>query len=274
MKNYFDDIKFRIVTRHFLIFSGGRFARAESNSLEFIRSGRLILECADGSRRDLTSPAFFWIRRGTMFRYVTDPDSGNRNPPEHIYLDFNGKRSDLMMEYLDELFPRGVFTPENPEKVSEIFFDLLRLYRGGAEIYHPEMAALTENLMAAAYMSAGEKKKIRDDYGIDHIAEMLRSDPFKDYDFAAMAQHAGLSIDHFRRLFRARHKFTPRNYLHQQQMIRAAELLRNTEMRIKEIVFSCRFVSDIDFSRKFKKYSGLSPRAYREQFRDTDQTNP
>ena len=48
---------------------------------------------------------------------------------------------------------------------------------------------------------------------------------------------------------------------------RAAELLRTTGMRIKEIVFSCRFTSDVEFSRGFKKFSGLSPRAYREQCR-------
>ena len=60
---------------------------------------------------------------------------------------------------------------------------------------------------------------------------------------------------------------TPKEYLLRQRMLRAVELLENTNMRIKEIVFSCHFSSDVDFSRSFKKYCGLSPRAYREQFR-------
>ena len=48
-------------------------------------------------------------------------------------------------------------------------------------------------------------------------------------------------------------------------MIRAAELLAKTDMRIKEIVFTCHFKSLMDFSRSFRKYSGLSPRAYRRK---------
>ena len=74
-----------------------------------------------------------------------------------------------------------------------------------------------------------------------------------------------LSMDHFRRLFRERHQLPPHEYLSHQRMIRAAELLAKTDMRIKEIVFTCHFKSLMDFSRSFRKYSGLSPRAYRRK---------
>ena len=47
--------------------------------------------------------------------------------------------------------------------------------------------------------------------------------------------------------------------------IMAAELLVMTDMRIKEIVYNCKFDSMMDFSRTFKRYSGMSPRDYRRK---------
>ncbi len=51
--------------------------------------------------------------------------------------------------------------------------------------------------------------------------------------------------------------------LRNQRMLRAADLLRTTNMRIKEIMYACKFDTLMEFSRSFKSYSGMSPRAYR-----------
>lgn len=266
MENYFDDITFRIVAHRFKIDGSESFSVPESNSLEFIRSGELRLEYADGPRVPLKAPAFFWIPRGRKFRFALPPEAPPEQASEHIYADILGPRSERMMAALDALFPKKFFTPRDPERVSALFFELLRLYRSSPERNHPEMAALAEMLMALACSNSGVNE-IPDPYGLDRIAEDLRSDPFADFDFGSLARKAGLSPDHFRRLFRKRHRLTPHAYLNHQRMFRAAELLRTTGMRIKEIVFSCRFTSDVEFSRGFKKFSGLSPRAYREQCR-------
>ena len=97
------------------------------------------------------------------------------------------------------------------------------------------------------------------------LAEQFRSDPFQKYNFNEIAENLKISPDHFRRIFRQKHKLTPHAYLHHQRMLRAVELLKMKEMRIKDIVFSCNFNSFVDFSRTFKKYTGLSPRQYREK---------
>jgi len=36
-------------------------------------------------------------------------------------------------------------------------------------------------------------------------------------------------------------------------------------MRIKEIVYNCKFANMMDFSRSFKRYSGMPPRDYRRK---------
>lgn len=270
MFDYFDDIEFRVVTHRFQIYGYERFSVAESNSLEFIRSGDLRLEHPDGSFLDLKAPAFFWLPEGSVFRYIPMSPRASERGIEHIYADICGPRSDRMMRYLDSLFPERVFNPEEPEKFSDTFFELLHLYRDDKEKNHPGMVLLAEKLIVLAGSST-MPLKIHDPYGLDSIAAKMRTDPFNEFDCRKLAQQAGLSQDHFRKLFRERHALPPKSYLNHQRMLRAAELLRTTEMRIKEIVLSCRFASTMDFSRNFKKYSGLSPRAYREKFRNTQQ---
>ena len=183
-------------------------------------------------------------------------------------MDIRGERSFRMVKALDELFPEGMFHPQDPEEVSRVFFHLLQLYRSDPEKNLPEMGALTERLMYLAYASAEKiPAESEDPYHLDKIAEQLRSNPFDEYDFHRIARNQGISDDHFRRIFRAKHQLTPHAYLHHQRMLRAAELLKENDMRIKEIVYSCNFRSLIDFSRAFRKFNGMSPRQYRENAR-------
>ncbi len=267
MPGYFNDLKFILVAHRFFIYSSANFFITENNSLEFIRSGHIILKRQNGLEIELSAPAFFWMKENSSCRFIVPNEKYHDKYIEHIYLDFNGERSRRMLSSLDELYPAGVFRPRNPEEVSDTFFRILKLYRGNPVSNHAGMGMLTEKLMFLAYDSFPHRQEnSKDSYGLEQIAEKLRSEPFEDYDFHAIATELDISIDHFRRIFREKHKITPAAYLHHQRMFRAAELLKTTNMRIKEIVISCKFKSDIDFSRSFKKFSGLSPRIYREQY--------
>lgn len=267
---YFKDIKIETVVHHFFLpVEEKEFFTAENNSMEFIRSGHLQLHRArDGAVIELKAPAFFWMQKDQGYFFTP----GRENPPgryiEHIYLDFRGERSYRMIASLDKLYPGGMFVPRLPEEVNSTFSQILRLYRIDPATHLPQIGMLLEKLMFTAYDSAESPLPgKRDAYDLDKIAEVLRSDPFKEYDFHKMAKELGLSMDHFRRLFREKHEMTPLEYLHYQRMFRAAELLEKTDQQIKEIVYSCNFKSDMDFSRNFKKYSGLSPRNYRKKYR-------
>lgn len=269
---YFNDLKIETaVHQYFLLAEKKDFFTAESNSLEFIRSGHILLyRKRDNRIADLYAGALFWMREGDSYLFAPAP--GNQSPSgkytEHLYLDFTGPRSERMVDSLETLYPQGVFHPSCPEEISNIFFRILQLYRIDPEARLPEITLKLEELMFTVCHSpsiSGRGKK--DAYGLDQIAETLRSEPFREYDFHKTAKDLSLSMDHFRRLFRARHKLTPQEYLNYQRMLRAAELLEKTDLRIKEIVYSCHFKSDMDFSRNFKKYSGLSPRNYRKKYR-------
>ena len=270
LKMYYDDLQFRVVVHHFFASDMLNPFYAGTNSIEFIRFGQMKLIDSDtGKTATLIGPAIYWLHKGRKYQYCGTGDQNSNKFIEHIYCDFNGDRSDRIIAALDKLFPNGFFVPESPDKISETFFDLLKLYRSDRHENLPQMGFIIEKLVNAAYLAAKNNIPAYDDpYELEKIAEKLRSEPFADYDFHRIANTKGLSIDHFRRLFRAKHDLTPKEYLHRQRMIRAAELLEFDNVRIKEIVYSCRFKSFIDFSRSFKKFSGLSPRQYRQMTRE------
>ncbi len=104
-----------------------------------------------------------------------------------------------------------------------------------------------------------------DQYQIRKMGDEIRKDPFREFDFHQAAAQSGITLYHFRRLFRQMHGAAPAEFVRNQQMIRAVELLVMMDMRIKEIVYNCKFANLMDFSRAFKRYSGMSPRDYRKK---------
>lgn len=78
-----------------------------------------------------------------------------------------------------------------------------------------------------------------------------------------LSREAALSPYHFIRLFRRTYRQTPHQYLVQQRIARAKELLRTTDLPITEICIAVGFESLGSFSTLFRKVAGISPSAYR-----------
>ncbi len=76
----------------------------------------------------------------------------------------------------------------------------------------------------------------------------------------AVAEYTGISERYLRRLFSQYLNLSPLDYLNQIRINKAVELLRNTEMSVKEVCYLCGFQSPQYFSRVFKHQMGISPR--------------
>jgi AraC-like DNA-binding protein len=80
---------------------------------------------------------------------------------------------------------------------------------------------------------------------------------------AQLSREVALSPYYLIRLFRRVYRQTPHQYLVQQRIARAKELLRNTDLPITEICVAVGFESLGSFSALFRKAAGISPSAYR-----------
>lgn len=85
----------------------------------------------------------------------------------------------------------------------------------------------------------------------------------RDIKLADLAQLLGMSQYHFSRLFKQSLSISPYQYLLQQRVERAKQLLKQTDRLIIDIAFDCGFNSHSHLSNQFRQLTGMTPKAYR-----------
>jgi len=82
---------------------------------------------------------------------------------------------------------------------------------------------------------------------------------------AALAEMVGLSPPHFCRIFKKSTDLSPHRYILLQRINQAKELLKHTELSLSDIALRCGFYDQSHFSLQFRNFTGMTPRAYRQE---------
>ena len=90
---------------------------------------------------------------------------------------------------------------------------------------------------------------------INYIREHYKD----DISIGDVAEEACIGERYLRKIFSQHLNLSPVDYLNQIRINKAIELLRITELSVKEVCFECGFRSPQYFSRIFKQLVGVSP---------------
>jgi AraC family transcriptional activator FtrA len=96
-------------------------------------------------------------------------------------------------------------------------------------------------------------------YALEHLDEDLSLD--------RMAARAHMSSRHFSRRFREFTGTTPLRWLHHQRLVRACELLEQTDLPIARVATMTGFRSAVSFRERFSREFLTTPSSYRRGFR-------
>jgi transcriptional regulator GlxA family with amidase domain len=88
---------------------------------------------------------------------------------------------------------------------------------------------------------------------------MLRQNVEKNINFKEVADTYHIGYSYFRKMFKKYTGIAPGQYLLQLKIMRAKELLTNSNMSIKEISYELGFHSIYYFSRLYKEKTGMKP---------------
>lgn len=94
---------------------------------------------------------------------------------------------------------------------------------------------------------------------LDYIAKHL-PDPLTTSKLASICE---LRENDFSKAFHQAYGIPPKQYLTRMRIERAKELLLVTRQSVKEIAFQCGYENEFFFYRIFKKYTGITPTAFR-----------
>ena len=122
-----------------------------------------------------------------------------------------------------------------------------------------------ERLVLESLLTAQPGDAPADD--IARIRALVEADCLAEHDFAKLAQDAGLSLAHFRRLWQRAVGCPPARYVMGLRLALACRLLVSGEQPVHQVAAAAGFSDPLHFSRRFRDHLGESPSQYRERFR-------
>lgn len=90
---------------------------------------------------------------------------------------------------------------------------------------------------------------------LDHLDETL--------EVTELARACALSRSHFSRAFKCSTGLSPQDWIRQQRIARAKQLIQNTDLTLTQISLECGFCDQAHFSHIFTRSEGVTPFAWR-----------
>ncbi len=227
--------------------------------IQYNSAGTLKVRINRGREYRMTGPACFITHPGAFFEYELDREERH----DFTYFCFIGPRIAGYLESgLLDLTPQPLAISRE-HKFSETLKETLRLRDSGN---YAETVNLLENLLLQLRHQHRTAPFIYQAPHLHDIAKRIRANPEKEWDFEKEAEKLSITASHFRRIFRKYTGDSPQHYLIQQRLAQAANHLAHSEEPIGTIADNAGFDDVFYFSHLFKKYYGISPRKYREEF--------
>jgi AraC family transcriptional regulator len=166
-----------------------------------------------------------------------------------------------------ELLPEFKMRDRQIEAIGMMLLTELKQENLGGQLYIESLANVLAVHLLRQYVAAKPVLPIYEgglpqrqvlqvlDYINDHLSQ--------DIKLADLAGLLGMSQFHFSHLFKQAIGTSPYQYLLQQRIERAKQLLKQPEQTIMDIALECGFNSHSHLSNKFRQMTGMTPSAYR-----------
>lgn len=226
--------------------------------IEFVARGEGSLELA-GRRHRLLPGMVFAYGPGVAHEIINAP----QNPMVKYYVDFAGERA-LSLIDAGPLQGWRVAQVSDPQEIYEIF-ELL--HRNGSSLSR-HSAALCAALLELLMLKISEKAVTENAGDMRALISYQRARQYLDENFLRIksveevAAAAHINMSYLCRLFRRYDHVSPYQYLVKLKMNRAAELLFEPGMLIKQVAETLRYSDPYNFSRSFKSVFGMAPEKF------------
>lgn len=188
-------------------------------------------------------------------------------PWTYLWIGFGGKKAEDYLRDLGLNKKQLIFQCGCGEELKQIVYSMLkhRKYTAANEYFlegllYTFFGTLKENMEIAG--NAGEKDG---NLYVRKAVEFIQNnyaDPVRVKD---IADYVGVNRSYLYTLFQDNLQLSPKEYLTNFRLTRAAELLQLTDLSVETVAMSCGYQDALGFSKIFKAKKGITPSAYRKE---------
>lgn len=210
-----------------------------------------------GNEYRVSKDQAFLIRPDELISYAAD----ERDPWHYVWLGFRGDKAAELVERATA--GKHVFNVL-PEYANELT-NVLRSFSDEVELSY-RLTAFAYKFLGGLYGSGSISRHKPD--AVQTAVRFIENNYFRPFDVTELAAELGMSRTHFSTLFTQTMGVSPYNYMIKYRIAKAEGLLcERDDLSVTDIAYSVGFSSIERFSEMFKKYTSLSPLAYRKQNR-------
>lgn len=190
-----------------------------------------------------------------------------------------GKKKELLSQvlgYIDSVVENGGMTVPVLNRLFENMGEILKKCRSGEKLYSEDYARLardamktrekTENFFYWVLLESQESTKQEETLG-NQIMNFIAEHISKEITRKMLEDEFHLNRDYLNRQFKKETGQSLAEYIVEQKMKIAKELLTATDLPVGEVGYWVGYENFSYFSRYFKKMTGESPAAYRQKYR-------
>lgn len=200
--------------------------------------------------------------------YYADKD----HPWEYAWLEFDGLRVKEALELAGLTMDHPVYHSNARDLTAQLKNEMLYIAQNPNQSAYHLIGHLYLFLDYLTRSSASRKLlqsgKMRDFY-VKEALTFIEQNFQNDISVEDIAAFCNLNRSYFGKIFRDVTGKSPQEFLINYRMSKAAELLKLTELAIRDISNAVGYPSQLHFSRAFKNVYGTSPREWRAQNRIT-----
>ncbi|MBQ3423725.1 MAG: helix-turn-helix transcriptional regulator [Clostridia bacterium] len=212
----------------------------------------------------------FWVDCRKHQRYYTSPDA----PSWHtLWVHLYGPTAQAYYEaFLEQNNGSAMVSADHPSSMLDLFSQLMALYRGNANTIQDDIQAscLLTQLMTGCIRLSGQGAGTRQKPGyIASVQEYIDTHYAEDITLDVLARQFSIDKYHLQKMFKQRVGLSPNAYLTRSRLAAAKQLLRTTGDSMTRIAEEVGYTASY-FDNVFKKYEGVTPRAYRQGWYDSE----
>lgn len=240
----------------------------------YVISGRGVLLAND--REYPVQPCQgFLIYPGQVTSYAAD----QRDPWEYVWLEFDGLRAGQSLRLAGLSQERPIWRAASPEGADGVRKHMMSIVNFAEALPQSRTSLagshalgllgygflfLDQLICASARRSGDSSQRLRDFY-VKEAVTYIEQNYQGEISVEELADVCGLNRSYFGKIFKESMGESPQHFLIHYRMAKAAQLLKESTLPIRQIGAMVSYPNQLHFSRAFKTVYGVSPREYRQK---------